>query len=257
MRILIVDDETNIRKSLRIALESMKHAVEEAVSPADASKRIEDAPFDVAFVDLRLRDESGLDLIETLTKRSPRLAIVIITAYASIDSAVDAMRRGAFDYLPKPFTPDQLRVILERLRQVRKLRNQVADLVIAKSIDVKFADIVQGVVDEELADIVFPKGEREPACSSVLIGEIQAIVVVADVLGAVPVIDAVVVQLPVHREPTGMVVDHVEGDRNAVDMTQIDQRLQLRGSRSNVLETERRNASEPVIDHPQVRRSWL
>ncbi len=128
MRILIVDDETNIRKSLRIALESMKNTVEEAVSPNDASKRLERTSFDVAFVDLRLKDESGLDLIETLTKRSPRLAVVIITAYASIDSAVDAMRRGAFDYLPKPFTPAQIRAVLERFDRMRSLQSQIADL---------------------------------------------------------------------------------------------------------------------------------
>jgi two-component system, NtrC family, response regulator AlgB len=128
MRILIVDDEINIRKSLRIALESMKNSVEEAVSPGDASKKIERGPCDVAFVDLRLRDESGLDLLETLTKLSPRLAVVIITAYATIDSAVDAMRRGAFDYLPKPFTPGQIRAVLERFERVRSLQSQIADL---------------------------------------------------------------------------------------------------------------------------------
>ena len=128
MRILVVDDEINIRKSLRIALESMKYSVEEAVSPSDASKRLERNPFDVAFVDLRLRDESGLDLIEALTKQSPRLAVVIITAYASIDSAVDAMRRGAFDYLPKPFTPAQIRAVLERFDRMRSLQSQIADL---------------------------------------------------------------------------------------------------------------------------------
>ena len=128
MRILIVDDETNIRKSLRIALESMKNSVEESASASDASRRLERAAFDVAFVDLRLRDESGLDLLETLTKLSPRLPVVIITAYASIDSAVEAMRRGAFDYLPKPFTPAQIRAVLERIERVRSLQSQIADL---------------------------------------------------------------------------------------------------------------------------------
>ncbi len=128
MRILIVDDETNIRKSLRIALESMKNTVEEAISPLDATKKLERAPFDVAFVDLRLRDESGLDLLDTLIKLSPRLAVVIITAYASIDSAVDAMRRGACDFLPKPFTPAQIRAILEWFERVRSLQSQIADL---------------------------------------------------------------------------------------------------------------------------------
>jgi NtrC-family two-component system response regulator AlgB len=128
MRILIVDDEPNVRKSLRIALESMHNSVEEAASPSEATKILKRGPSDVAFVDVRLRDESGLDLLEALTKVSPRLAVVIITAYASIDSAVEAMRRGAFDYLPKPFTPAQIRAVLERFDRVRSLQNQIADL---------------------------------------------------------------------------------------------------------------------------------
>jgi two-component system, NtrC family, response regulator AlgB len=128
MRILIVDDEPNIRKSLRIALEAAKKQVEEATCVADAVQRIERSSFDVALVDLRLGEESGINLLETFTRLSPRLAVVIITAYASIDSAVDAMRRGAFDYLPKPFTPAQIRAVLERVERHRSLQNQLADL---------------------------------------------------------------------------------------------------------------------------------
>ena len=119
MRILIIDDEANIRKSLRIALEAMNHTVEESAGVADALQRIEQAPFDAAFLDLRLGRESGLDLLETLTGLAPRLAVVIITAFATIDSAVDAMRRGAFDYLAKPFTPAQIRGVIERVERLR------------------------------------------------------------------------------------------------------------------------------------------
>jgi NtrC-family two-component system response regulator AlgB len=82
----------------------------------------------VALIDLRLGDESGLDLLEPLLAQLPRLAVVVITAHASIDSALDAMRRGAFDYLPKPFTPAQVRAVLERVAKVRGLRDRVADL---------------------------------------------------------------------------------------------------------------------------------
>jgi NtrC-family two-component system response regulator AlgB len=128
MRILIIDDEQNIRTSLRIALESMKNTVEESAGVADALRRIEQTPFDVALVDIRLGQESGLDLLEAFRGRSPRLAVVIITAYASIDNAVDAMRRGAFDYLPKPFKPAQIRAVMERVERYRSLASQLADL---------------------------------------------------------------------------------------------------------------------------------
>ncbi len=69
-----------------------------------------------------------MDLLPALLREAPDLAVVVVTAYATIASAVEAMRRGAFDYLPKPFTPDQLRVTLERWRQMRRLRREVADL---------------------------------------------------------------------------------------------------------------------------------
>jgi two-component system, NtrC family, response regulator AlgB len=128
MRILIVDDELNIRRTLRVALESMGHSVVEAVSGPDALRDVERQPFDIALIDLRLGQASGLDLLEPLLAQQPRLAIIIITAHASIDTAVEAMRRGAFDYLPKPFTPTQVRAVLERVGRVRGLRARVADL---------------------------------------------------------------------------------------------------------------------------------
>jgi two-component system, NtrC family, response regulator AlgB len=128
MRILIVDDELNIRKTLRVALESMRHGVEEAIGPADALRAMERHPFDLALVDLRLGGESGLDLLDALVRRTPRMAVVIITAHGTIDTAVEAMRRGAFDYLPKPFTPAQVRAVLERLDRLKNLQNRLDDL---------------------------------------------------------------------------------------------------------------------------------
>jgi two-component system, NtrC family, response regulator AlgB len=88
MRILIVDDEPNIRRTLRVALEASGHAVDEAATAAEARARVEQRPCDAALIDLRLGDDSGLDLIEPLLDQMPRVAIVVITAHASIDSAV-------------------------------------------------------------------------------------------------------------------------------------------------------------------------
>ena len=141
MRVLIVDDEPNIRRTLHVALEAMGHSVEEASTGRDALKRGEGRPFDVALVDLRLGGESGLDLLEPLLAQSQRLAVVVITAHASIDTALDAMRRGAFDYLPKPFTPAQVRATLERVAKVRGLRDRVADLEDRVRLEVPEADL--------------------------------------------------------------------------------------------------------------------
>ena len=128
MRILIVDDEPNVRRTLRVALEAAGHEVDDVDSAAGAEERAGRVTYAVALVDLRLGDESGLDVVERLQALSPRLASVLITAHASIDSAVEAMRRGAMDYLPKPFTPAQVRAVLQRVARVRGLRDRVDDL---------------------------------------------------------------------------------------------------------------------------------
>ena len=80
------------------------------------------------MLDLRLGTESGLELIPKLDSACPSMKIVVITAYASIHTAVEAMRRGAFDYLPKPFTPDQVRMITQKVTEIKNLEFKVAEL---------------------------------------------------------------------------------------------------------------------------------
>jgi NtrC-family two-component system response regulator AlgB len=92
----------------------MGHRVAEAATGAEAVRRLEPSPPVLAFLDLRLGRESGLDVLAELLRVSPGLGVIVITAYASIDSAVEAMRRGALDYLPKPFTPQQLAEVIGR-----------------------------------------------------------------------------------------------------------------------------------------------
>jgi NtrC-family two-component system response regulator AlgB len=128
MDLLLIDDEASLRRTLRTTLESMKHAVAEAASGEQAVNWLRRQRFDVAFLDLKLGREAGMDLLPVLLREAPGLAVVVITAHASIASAVEAMRAGAFDYLPKPFTPDELRVVLERWRQAQRLRNRVRNL---------------------------------------------------------------------------------------------------------------------------------
>src|SRR5439155_7622643 len=128
MNLLIIDDEASLRRTLRTALESMGHQVGESAAGAPALELLGKQRFDLAFLDLRLGREKGLDLLPELLRAVPGLGVVVMTAFASIDTAVEAMRRGAFDYLPKPFTPDQLRVVLDRWQLVRGLRDEVADL---------------------------------------------------------------------------------------------------------------------------------
>jgi NtrC-family two-component system response regulator AlgB len=126
--LLVIDDETSLRRTLRTALESMGHLVTEASAGAQALGALHRHRFDLALLDLRLGKEKGLDLLPALLRTAPGLHVVIITAHASLDTAIEALRGGAFDYLPKPFTPNQLRVVLDRSALVRGLRNRVAAL---------------------------------------------------------------------------------------------------------------------------------
>ncbi len=128
MHILLIDDDPSLRKSIRLALETMNHRMVEARDSAEAQAALGHNLFDLAFLDLRLGHEEGLAVLPALLRAAPALPVIVITAYATIETAVEAMRRGAFDYLPKPFTPDQLRLVLDRVSHTRKLQSQVAAL---------------------------------------------------------------------------------------------------------------------------------
>ncbi len=128
MNILVIDDDTSLRRTLRTSLEVLGHQAAEARDGAQALEYLGRQPFEMALLDLRLDQEQGLDLLPRLLARAPGLHVVIVTAYATIETAVEAMRRGAFDYLPKPFTPDQLRVVIDRIARVRRLQSQVDEL---------------------------------------------------------------------------------------------------------------------------------
>lgn len=128
MNILVVDDETNIRKTLAYCLAAEGHTVVAVSNAADATHEATMRSFDMAFVDLRLGGEDGMDLIPALLAASPWTKITIITAHASIESAVEAIRRGAADYLVKPFNPDQVKLLTRRIARIRQLENEITAL---------------------------------------------------------------------------------------------------------------------------------
>lgn len=128
LNVLVVDDEVNIRKTLSMFLETEGHRVIAVSNFTDAVEEASRRSFELAFVDVRLGTESGLDLIPPLLVSSPWLKIIVITAYASIDTAVEAMRRGATDYIPKPFTPAQVRLTMQKVFELRTLEQKVTTL---------------------------------------------------------------------------------------------------------------------------------
>src|SRR5574340_517023 len=112
MRILLVDDQKSLRRSLSLMLEGAGFATEEAENGEEALHYLATHKYDLVITDLRMDGMSGIDLLREIKQSNPKLPVILITAYGSIDSAVDAMRLGAFDYLTKPFREQD---ILEKI----------------------------------------------------------------------------------------------------------------------------------------------
>jgi NtrC-family two-component system response regulator AlgB len=128
LRVLVIDDEKNIRATLSLCLEQTGCQVKAVSSAESALAAVAEQPYDLAFLDVRLGEASGLDLIPRLITDRPNLLVVVITAYATIDSAVAAIKRGAADYVPKPFSPAQIRHVVDQCMKQRDLKRQVTDL---------------------------------------------------------------------------------------------------------------------------------
>ncbi|MCF7804950.1 MAG: sigma-54 dependent transcriptional regulator [Candidatus Marinimicrobia bacterium] len=128
LQVLVVDDELPIRKTLTICLEDEGHTVRSVSNGSDARAEVQRRAFDLILLDLRLPDTDGLDLIPEFRSQSPWSKIVVITAYASIENAVEAIRRGAADYIPKPFEPEEVRMVTRRMGEMRSLELQVSSL---------------------------------------------------------------------------------------------------------------------------------
>ncbi len=116
-RILIVDDELIIRESLQAWLERDNHQVQAVASGEEALEIIPKQRFDLVFLDIKLEGMSGLEALKQIKDLDPDISVVMITAYGSISTAVEAMKDGAQDYLLKPFEPDELGVLIERVME--------------------------------------------------------------------------------------------------------------------------------------------
>ncbi len=113
-KILVVDDELPVCKSIAGALASDEHLIETAQSAEQALEMQEKKAYEVIVTDLMMPGISGMDLLRAVKKKWPDTMMIMITGYPSIKTAVEAVKMGAFDYLPKPFTPNDLRSIVSR-----------------------------------------------------------------------------------------------------------------------------------------------
>jgi len=133
LTILIVDDEAIVRESLGAWFRQDGHHVDAAESAREALRLAAQKHYDIALLDIKMPGMDGLELQTRLAAAAPELTIILMTAYASVDSAVKAMKAGAYDYVVKPFDPDDLSMLIQRAAEHRSLRAE--NLRLKKSLD--------------------------------------------------------------------------------------------------------------------------
>jgi two-component system response regulator PilR (NtrC family) len=128
IKILVVDDEKNIRETLRIFLKGEGYAVTLAEDGQSGLRTLKNDIFDLIITDLKMPKISGFDLLKAIKEDSPETAVVIITAYGTTESAVEAMKLGAFDYIQKPFKIENMRLVIKNALEKHELRKEVSVL---------------------------------------------------------------------------------------------------------------------------------
>jgi DNA-binding NtrC family response regulator len=141
-QILVVDDDKAMREMLVSLFRDRGYQVQEASSAADALERASDEPFDVILSDIRMPGKTGIEMVGELRELRPDTPVVLMTAFGSIDSAVESMRAGAFDYITKPFEPDAVLLTVERALERRALEEENRRLRRAVDQTSSFGDLI-------------------------------------------------------------------------------------------------------------------
>ena len=141
-KILIVDDQRNMRTTLAMMLRGAGYEVDEAADGEAGSERGAHEAFDVVLTDLRMGTKDGIDVLRGIKEAQPLTEVIVMTAYGTIESAVEAMRLGAFDYIQKPFTEQELLVKVQKAVENRRLAGEVAFLASEFKERYKFENII-------------------------------------------------------------------------------------------------------------------
>lgn len=128
IKLLVVDDEQSIRRLCMTIGTSLGFVCDEAESAETAATRLETDPPDVVLSDFKLPNQSGVELLKQIKATLPRTEVAIMTGHGSIESAVDAMKLGAYDYIEKPFRVEKMRLLLQRMAEKVRLVNENAFL---------------------------------------------------------------------------------------------------------------------------------
>ncbi|HAR34811.1 MAG TPA: sigma-54-dependent Fis family transcriptional regulator, partial [Desulfobacter sp.] len=127
-KVLIIDDDSNIMTTLEIYFEENNFKVFSAETAEKGLACAKSQLPDLILLDLKLPDKNGLEVLQEIIESGIKTQVLMITAYASIETAVSAVKMGAFDYLPKPFVPGQLDLVLEKIKRFSQMENEIASL---------------------------------------------------------------------------------------------------------------------------------
>jgi len=127
-RVLVVDDERDIRDGCERILIRRSCEVSKAANGIEALELIQATPFDIVLLDLKMPGMDGMEVLLRLRESRPETLVIVITGYATIETAIEAMKRGAYDFIPKPFKPDQLRIVVDRAMEKKRLTDEAQRL---------------------------------------------------------------------------------------------------------------------------------
>jgi DNA-binding response OmpR family regulator len=159
-KILVVDDEKTVCDSIKKILTRRGYEVENSLDADEAIKKIKETSYDLVITDLMMPKTNGIELLQIIKQHYPELEVVLITGYASIDTAVKATKLGAADYLPKPFTPDELTTITRKALEKSKTRQVERKTDSSKKVN-NLPKVEPGDANDEKIDVDMPFSERE------------------------------------------------------------------------------------------------
>jgi DNA-binding NtrC family response regulator len=123
-RILVIDDEPSVTDALLLILTELGYRVDAARSASEAKSFLKGSPYDLVFIDVRLPDATGIDLLSLIKSDTPNTEVVVMTAHSSLDLTIEAIKRGAFYYIEKPFTPHQVTTLVQRALQFEAIKRE-------------------------------------------------------------------------------------------------------------------------------------